>query len=135
MTPWRWRRTRPTVQRPASGYEDLRHNQRRRCSRSGCGHSGDGKRHCAYINKRDVPVALYTDSLLEGRLGSRTGPGSAETIQRAIHDVAATVARMREFYRQREPQVHASVQLNDLVPQVELTSARWRTCRRSVASR
>ena len=28
-----------------------------------------------------------------------------ETIQRAIDDVAATVARMREFYRQREPQL------------------------------
>ena len=37
-------------------------------------------------------------------------------MQRAIHDVAATVARMREFYRQREPQLNlAPVQLNELV--------------------
>src|SRR3972149_1271034 len=28
-----------------------------------------------------------------------------ETVQRAIDDVAHTVARMREFYRQREPQL------------------------------
>ena len=31
--------------------------------------------------------------------------GYLETIQRAIDDVAQTVGRMREFYRQREPQL------------------------------
>jgi len=41
--------------------------------------------------------------------------------------VAATVARMREFYRQREPQLAlTTVRLNVLVRQVvELTRARW----------
>jgi CheY-like chemotaxis protein len=55
------------------------------------------------------------------------GRGQLQVIQRAIQDVAATVTRMREFYRQREPQVMlAPVQLNELVPQVvELTRARW----------
>src|SRR5439155_21675533 len=45
----------------------------------------------------------------------------------AIDDVAATVARMREFYRQREPQLsHQPLSLNQLVQQVaELTRARW----------
>ena len=58
---------------------------------------------------------------------SDQGRGQLLIIQRAIHDVAATVARMREFYRQREPQfMLAPVQLNELVPQVvELTRARW----------
>jgi CheY-like chemotaxis protein/anti-sigma regulatory factor (Ser/Thr protein kinase) len=82
------------------------------------------------INNAISPVALYTDSLLEREVGlTEQGRGQLQTIQRAIHDVAATVARMREFYRQREPQIMlAPVQLNDLVPQVvELTRARWRT--------
>jgi CheY-like chemotaxis protein len=50
-----------------------------------------------------------------------------EIIGRAIDDVAATVARMREFYRQREGQLAtAPVQLNELVDQVlDLTRARW----------
>jgi phosphoglycerate-specific signal transduction histidine kinase len=49
------------------------------------------------------------------------------TIQRAIEDVAETVARMREFYRQREPELSLSrVDLNRLIGQViELTRARW----------
>lgn len=49
------------------------------------------------------------------------------TIQRAIQDVAETVSRMREFYRQREPQnVLGRVQLNSLVKQaIELTRPRW----------
>src|SRR5262249_43365327 len=48
-------------------------------------------------------------------------------IQRAIDDVAQTVARMREFYRPRETDLPlVDVELNTLVPQVlELTRARW----------
>jgi CheY-like chemotaxis protein/anti-sigma regulatory factor (Ser/Thr protein kinase) len=44
-----------------------------------------------------------------------------------MDDVAATVARMREFYRQRPPQmVLQPVQLNTLVQQTaQLTRARW----------
>ena len=56
------------------------------------------------INNAISPVALYTESLLETR--ARTSAPRArdylETIQRAIDDVAQTVARMREFYRPRE---------------------------------
>jgi CheY-like chemotaxis protein len=50
-----------------------------------------------------------------------------QTIAMAIDDVAATVARMREFYRQREAQVMLQpVQLNDIVRNVvEMTRARW----------
>jgi nitrogen fixation/metabolism regulation signal transduction histidine kinase len=48
-------------------------------------------------------------------------------IQRSVDDVGRTVARMREFYRQREPQLMLiPVDLNLLVSQVvDLTRARW----------
>jgi signal transduction histidine kinase len=50
-----------------------------------------------------------------------------QTTQRAIGDVAHTVARMREFYRQHEPELVLSpVDLSVLVQQViDLTRARW----------
>jgi signal transduction histidine kinase len=49
------------------------------------------------------------------------------TIQRAIDDVAQTVARMREFYRPQEAKLQlVNVDVNTLVQQViELTRARW----------
>ena len=80
------------------------------------------------INNAISPVALYTESLLENETG--LGPRARsylETIQRAIDDVAQTVARMREFYRQREPEmVLVPVQFNQLVRQVvDLSRARW----------
>jgi len=80
------------------------------------------------INNAISPISLYTDSLLEREASLSTqGRGQLEIIQRAIHDVAATVARMREFYREREPQMMlAPVLLNELVQQVvDLTRARW----------
>ena len=80
------------------------------------------------INNAISPVALYTESLLEREPQlSERGRGYLVTIARAIDDVAATVARMREFYRQREPQLLlAPVRLNQLVQQVvDLTQARW----------
>jgi len=80
------------------------------------------------INNALSPVALYTESILETEttLSARTRE-NLETIQRAVEDVAQTVARMREFYRQREPQLAlAPVTLNQLVQQViDLTRARW----------
>ncbi|WP_317201086.1 ATP-binding protein [Janthinobacterium sp.] len=80
------------------------------------------------INNAISPVALYTESLLETEPAlSGRARAYLETIQRAIDDVAQTVARMREFYRQQEPQMAlAPVALNDLVEQVlGLTRARW----------
>jgi signal transduction histidine kinase/ActR/RegA family two-component response regulator/PAS domain-containing protein len=82
------------------------------------------------INNAISPIMLYTDSLLENEtaLSERTR-GVLQTIQRAASDVAETVARMREYYRQREPQTDlTAVRLNDLIHQVtELTRARWQT--------
>ena len=80
------------------------------------------------INNAISPIALYTDSLLEREAGlSDRARNQLSTIQRAIDDVAQTVARMREFYRPREPELHLSrVALNRLIGQViELTRARW----------
>lgn len=80
------------------------------------------------INNAISPVALYTESLLEREPNlSDRARGYLTTIQRAIEDVASTVARMKEFYRQRESQLTLSlVDINKTVQQaVELTKARW----------
>ena len=80
------------------------------------------------INNALSPVALYTESLLEREkdLSPRTR-AYLETTQRAVADVAHTVGRMREFYRQPEPQlILMPVDLNAMVAQVlDLTRARW----------
>ena len=55
------------------------------------------------INNAISPVALYTETLLEQRSRmSAQGRDYLRIIRRAIDDVGQTVARMREFYRQRE---------------------------------
>ena len=80
------------------------------------------------INNALSPVSLYTESMLETEENlSDRARGYLETIQRAVEDVAQTVARMREFYRQREQQLELSaVDLNQMVRQVlDLTKARW----------
>jgi PAS domain S-box-containing protein len=80
------------------------------------------------INNAITPVMLYTESLLEGEPGlTPQGRNGLESIRRSIDDVAATVARMREFSRPREAQPAAMpLSLNRLVQQViELTRARW----------
>jgi signal transduction histidine kinase len=80
------------------------------------------------INNAISPISLYTESMLERETTlSAEARDRLVTIQRAIDDVAQTVARMREFYRVREPELEQSdVELNRLVQQVvELTRARW----------
>jgi PAS domain S-box-containing protein len=80
------------------------------------------------INNALSPMALSTEILLENEseLSPRTRK-HLQMIQQATDDVAKTVARMKEFYRQREPQLTLSpVDINALVQQVvELTRARW----------
>ena len=80
------------------------------------------------INNAISPVSLYTESLLEREPNlSERARSYLTTIQRAIDDVAGTVARMREFYRQRETQLTlAKVDLNRTIQQaIDLTQARW----------
>jgi PAS domain S-box-containing protein len=110
-------------------YDDLRQTQRAVMQQErllALGQMASGIAHD--INNAISPVALYTESLLEREPDlSPRARGHLETIQRAIDDVAQTVARMREFYRQREPQsVLLAVDMNALVRQiVDLTRARW----------
>jgi CheY-like chemotaxis protein len=80
------------------------------------------------INNALTPAALYTQALLERDSSlSEEAKGYLVVIQRAIDDVAQTVARMKEFYRRREPQLaHTAVDLNSVLEQViDLTRARW----------
>ena len=80
------------------------------------------------INNALSPIALHTESLLESEpnLSPRVRE-SLQTIQRAMEGIAATVARMREFYRPRADEAaHLPVQLNTVALQViDLTHARW----------
>jgi PAS domain S-box-containing protein len=112
-----------------SAYEDLRQTQQTVMQQErlrALGQMASGVAHD--INNAISPVALYTDLLLEKEQNiSAPGRGHLQIIRRAIHDVAATVARMREFYRQHEPQLTpTAVHVNQLVQQVvDLTRARW----------
>ena len=80
------------------------------------------------INNAISPVSLYTESLLEREpnLSERTR-SYLGTIQQAIEDVARTVSRMREFYREREAQLTLEeVDVNRSIRQVlDLTRPRW----------
>jgi len=111
-------------------YDDLRQTQQTVMQQErlrALGQMASGIAHD--INNAISPIALYTESLLEKEpnLSSRARE-YLETIRHAIEDVAQTVARMREFYRQRETQLTlVPVRLNPLVQQVvDLTRARWR---------
>ncbi|MDC8756109.1 ATP-binding protein [Janthinobacterium fluminis] len=110
-------------------YDDLRQTQQSVMQQERLGALGQMASGIAHdINNAISPVALYTESLLETELNlSPHGRHCLEVIERAIDDVAATVARMREFYRQREPQLTlAPVDASLLVQQVvDLTRARW----------
>ena len=110
-------------------YDDLRQTQQSVMQQErlrALGQMASGIAHD--INNAISPVALYTESLLETETNlSPQGRHYLEVIERAIDDVAATVARMREFYRQREPQLAlAPIDANLVVQQVlDLTRARW----------
>jgi len=110
-------------------YDDLRQTQQAVMQQErlrALGQMASGIAHD--INNALSPVALYTESLLEHEPGlSPRARDYLETIQRAVEDVSHTVARMKDFYRQREPQLNlAPVKLNQLVQQViDLTRARW----------
>jgi signal transduction histidine kinase/ActR/RegA family two-component response regulator len=110
-------------------YDDLRQTQQAVMQQErlrALGQMASGIAHD--INNAISPVALYTEMLLEQEtnLSKRTRE-YLETTQRAIGDVAHTVARMREFYRQQEPELVLSpVDLSVLAQQViDLTRARW----------
>jgi PAS domain S-box-containing protein len=110
-------------------YEDLRHTQQTVMQQErlrALGQMASGIAHD--INNALSPAALYVQSLLERDQSLRSEAREYLVItQRAIEDVANTVARMREFYRPSEPQVTpVPVDLNVVLQQVvDLTHARW----------
>ncbi len=110
-------------------YNDLRQTQRAVMEQErlrALGQMASGIAHD--INNAISPIGLYTETLLAKEMGLSTqGRERLLTIARAIDDVAETVARLQEFYRQRDPKVLlAPVDLNELVQQViDLTRARW----------
>ena len=110
-------------------YDDLRQTQQQFMQQErlrALGQMASGIAHD--INNAISPVALYTEQLLEREPNLSTrARGQLEIIQRAVDDVAQTVARMGEFYRTREPLVVlVAVDLNRVVQQVvDLTRARW----------
>jgi PAS domain S-box-containing protein len=79
------------------------------------------------INNALTPAALYTETILETETNlSPQARDFLTTIQRAIDDIAHTVSRMKEFYRQRTSDALVPIQMNPLVRQVtDLTRARW----------
>jgi signal transduction histidine kinase/ActR/RegA family two-component response regulator len=110
-------------------YDDLRQSQHTVLQQErlrALGQMASGIAHD--INNAISPVSLYTESLLEREPNlSERARGYLTTIQRAIEDVARTVARMREFYREREAQLTLErVDLARAVRQVvDLTRPRW----------
>ena len=110
-------------------YDDLRQTQQAVMQQErlrALGQMASGIAHD--INNAISPVALYTEMLLEQESGlSKRTRDYLETTQRAIGDVAHTVARMREFYRQPDAElVLAPVDVSLLAKQVvDLTRARW----------
>jgi signal transduction histidine kinase/CheY-like chemotaxis protein len=110
-------------------YDDLRQTQQAVLQQErlrALGQMASGIAHD--INNALSPVALYTELLLEREAHlSERAREYLVTMQRAVEDVGHTIARMREFYRQREPQLTLlPVDLTRLLPQVvDLTRARW----------
>jgi signal transduction histidine kinase/ActR/RegA family two-component response regulator len=110
-------------------YDDLRQSQHTVMQQErlrALGQMASGIAHD--INNAISPVSLYTESLVEREPNfSDSTRGDLTTIQRAIEDVARTVSRMKEFYRERDSQLTLErVQLNRAVQQVvELTRPRW----------
>ncbi len=110
-------------------YDDLRQTQQQVMQQErlrALGQMASGIAHD--INNAISPMSLYAESLLERETNlSEAGRKQLETIQRAVDDVAQTVARMGEFYRQREPRASlVPVDLNLLAEHVvDLTRARW----------
>jgi PAS domain S-box-containing protein len=79
------------------------------------------------INNALSPAVLYAENLLEREALSDRARAYVQSIARSVDDVAATVARLREFYRSGASQMKTMpLSMNALVEQVvELTRARW----------
>jgi PAS domain S-box-containing protein len=110
-------------------YEDLRQTQEAVLQQErlrALGQMASGIAHD--INNALSPATLYLESLLErDQTLSTRAQEDLKIIQRAIEDVANTVARMSQFSRPREGELAlAPVDLNEMLRQVvNLTHALW----------
>jgi CheY-like chemotaxis protein len=79
------------------------------------------------INNAVSPATLHVESLLEDEHQlSEGGRESLHVVERCLDDVTATVARMREFYRDQPKAAAKPVRLDEVAQQViDLTRARW----------
>jgi PAS domain S-box-containing protein len=110
-------------------YDDLRQSQQAVLQNERLRALGEMASGIAHdINNAISPAGIYAQLLLETETGlSPSAREYLEIIERAIDDVSQTMGRMREFYRQREPQLAlAPTALNKLAQHVlHLTRARW----------
>lgn len=110
-------------------YDDLRQTQRTVVQQERLGALGQMASGIAHdINNALSPAAVYVQLLRERETKlSEKEREYLVIIQRAIQDVAHTVARMREFCRPHEPQLtFLPVNLNNILEHViDLTRARW----------
>lgn len=109
-------------------YDDLRHSQDAVIERErlrAIGQMASGIAHD--INNAIFPVSIYTQVLLERDLELAPEVRDyLDIVGRVVKDISATIARMRDFYRQDSTTELEPLDLNALVPQiVELTRARW----------
>ena len=113
-----------------SAYNDLRQTQQAVMQHErlrALGQMASGIAHD--INNSLSPVLLYAERILAKETGlTERGRNDVKTIMRAGDDIAATVARLREFYRQQgQVGKMAGADLNQLVTQVlDLTKVQWR---------
>ena len=79
------------------------------------------------INNALSPVVMSAELMLQKEQLSPRGRHRLEVIMRAGMDAAATVSRLREFYRQEDRRVQmAGADINQLIRQViELTRPQW----------
>jgi PAS domain S-box-containing protein len=112
-----------------TAYDDLRRTQAAAMQQErlrAFGQMASGIAHD--INNAISPVMLYTESLLESEPNlSVRARDYLQTIRQSTRDVAETIARMREFYRQRGPQLTlTAIKLNVIAEEaLELTRVRW----------
>jgi len=111
-----------------AAYDDLRQTQRammRQQRLRALGEMASGIAHD--INNAISPVPLYT-ALIARETDLDEGAASyLHTIEMAVSDVEETVGRMRQFYREREDEDLAQLEVNKTVREaIELTRPRWR---------
>lgn len=109
-------------------YDDLRQTQKAVLQQERLRALGEMASGIAHdINNALSPVSMYLDLLGQDLTLGGKSRERLSTIQAAIEDVAETIHRLSDFYRQREPgQPLAPIPLNDLVGQAaELSRARW----------